>query len=143
MRDLTSLSLIKPSQHLALFHQASVSFSPSLSSVCFMQPSVFLSLLQAFSKPSLVAAHILLLSSKAADSFSGAVPQFDPRAKPQKKPVSEPRNFLINPSPKGSGYGYPGVTLSSKERSSPGPVCTAFVIRQPAFDHPPAGFVKT
>eukprot|EP00730_Choanoeca_flexa_P005458 TRINITY_DN11946_c0_g1_i9.p1 TRINITY_DN11946_c0_g1~~TRINITY_DN11946_c0_g1_i9.p1 ORF type:complete len:173 (+),score=29.33 TRINITY_DN11946_c0_g1_i9:125-643(+) len=48
------------------------------------------------------------------DTFSGKIPHLDPRDRPRKPAPKEPRNFLTNPAPKGTGYGYPDVTLASK-----------------------------
>ena len=46
------------------------------------------------------------------DSFGGKVTRLDPRVKPQGKVKHEPRNFVTNPSRKGTGYGYADVTIS-------------------------------
>ena len=45
------------------------------------------------------------------NTFGGKVEAFSPVAKPPAPHEKEPKNFLTRPAKKGTGFGYPGVTI--------------------------------
>ena len=55
------------------------------------------------------------------DTFSGPVAAFSPQGKPKKPYISPGRNFITNPSKKGTGYGYVHVTIGKPQQHAPEP----------------------
>ena len=54
-------------------------------------------------------------------TFSGPVAAFSPQGKPKKPYISPGRNFITNPSKKGTGYGYVHVTIGKPQQHAPEP----------------------